>query len=408
MNSTAWPDDLEAIRKLYHSFRLKMAHEINATQCVVQRDCLDVHFRGYVFRLHIYLAKEVMLLHNARLAAEHRLRTHARAVHSSAVGGFQVRTIFPFLCGGAIFEGLTDGGNSSHTTLQMKYNSFGQTVRLCKRWLHAHLLSDKMTGDIPPTLVAVVFVRHSPHIVGISDEFVELTVIHVYTSRLPYPRAPNNSMFAFFRWLRLLATHAWRYEPLCVAINEGDAVDHGTARAMMRVDRDVEPYVVSVYDSTSQWTRNAPSAVVWARLLALARVAHTMLLPEPLVVFGHNYADYHVLLQLRTNVTSTAPMSVDGEALVGFRPVARLVQDLEAHFGDIAMFFFDEDGGDRVGVVFRPGVVEGENNATLLCVAPDGHGGFTFQYGQFADAVKRMGTGIVESLHVQLPALRKK
>ncbi len=72
------------------------------------------------------------------------------------------------------------------------------------------------------------------------------------------------------------------------------------------------------------------------------------------------------------------------------------------------MFFFDEDGGDRVGVVFRPGVVEGENNATLLCVAPDGHGGFTFQYGQFADAVKRMGTGIVESLHVQLPALRKK
>lgn len=140
VNSTAWPDDLEAIRKLYHSFRLKMADEIRTARCVVQHDCLDVHFRGYVFRLHIYLAKEVMLLRNARLAAEHRLRTHARAVHSSAVGGFQVR-----VGASVFFSFVLDFADPA--VMQMKNNSFGQTVRLCERWLHAHLLSDKMTGD---------------------------------------------------------------------------------------------------------------------------------------------------------------------------------------------------------------------------------------------------------------------
>jgi hypothetical protein len=353
VNSSAWPDNVEAVRKLYHSFRLKMATEIRVGACVVQHDCLDVHYKGYMFRIRIYLSKELMLLRNARLASELRLAGHARAVHASAVGGFQ-----------------------------MRHNTFGNAVRLCKRWLHAHLLSGHLM-----------------------DEFVELTVLYVYSHPHPYPRVPTNAMFAFFRWLRLLATFDWSSQPLLVSIN-GDMLDGNTARANMDPARSVIPFVVSEFDMTSQWTRSHPSPTMWNRTVALARHAQSRVLPDPLIVFGHNYSEYDVILHVDPAATASM-VEENGELLVGFEPVKRLVVDLQARFSRLAMFLYDEDGGTRIGVVFYPGVLQPRTGDDVqsnliatdpLCVAPTAGNSLQFDFGQFERTVLRIGDGIISSV----------
>ena len=40
--------------------------------------------------------------------------------------------------------------------------------------------------------------------------------------------------------------------------------------------------------------------------------------------------------------------------LVGFNPVQKYVQVLEANFGTFAVFFFDQLGGNTIGVAWRP------------------------------------------------------
>jgi hypothetical protein len=121
--------------------------------------------------------------------------------------------------------------SSAIAGFQMKHNTFGRTVRLCKRWLNAHLLS----GKVP-------------------EELIELTVIYVYSNIQPFPTVPCDSLFAFFRWLRLLASFPWTTEPLLVSIN-GSQLDRGSALANMSAAATVVPFVVSEYDMTSQWSR---------------------------------------------------------------------------------------------------------------------------------------------------------
>lgn len=337
-NSSAWPDDLEAIRQLYRSFFLKMAQEIRIARCVVRSDCLDVHLKGYVFRLHIYLAKEVMLLKNKRIPVEPK---HARAIHSSAVAGFQ-----------------------------MKFNTFGHAVRLCKRWVSAHLLA----GKFP-------------------EELLELTMIHVYAHFDPYPRPPINAMFAFFRWLRLVASFTWASEPLLVSIN-GDVLDRSSAFAVMSHSK-IVPFVVTEFDGTSQWSRSL-DVNMWKRMVLLARSALGLLLPDPLVVFGHNWNEYHLILHVRPN------LKAPGE--VGFAPVQRLVQELEGHFAHVARFFYDDaTPSSNIGVVFLPRVLNGSVE-TMQCLAPSvtEEDKFSFNFAQFSRNLMTLGEGIIEKVVPQI------
>lgn len=264
-------------------------------------------------------------------------------VHGSAVGGFQLR-----------------------------FNTFGQTVRLCQRWLQAHLLTDYLT-----------------------EEFVELSVIHIYTHPHPYVRPPCTAMFAFFRWLRLLATYAWATEPLLVSIN-GAALDAGTARATMRTSG-VTPFVVTEYDGTSAWTRSVEPAV-WQRTVALASHAQSRVLPDARAVFGPNYADYYALVRVR----ETKPLVVvDGAPLIGFDALRAFVGELRAAFDAVALFFYDGQGGTVVGVVLRPGVLRGDGNPAALCVrpAPDGSA-LQWSFEDFARRIAAIGERFVESVQL--------
>ena len=43
-----------------------------------------------------------------------------------------------------------------------------------------------------------------------------------------------------------------------------------------------------------------------------------------------------------------------------FDPVVPYLQDLQVAFGDIAMFFYDRYGGDKIALVWRPGTTNSQ------------------------------------------------
>lgn len=45
---------------------------------------------------------------------------------------------------------------------------------------------------------------------------------------------------------------------------------------------------------------------------------------------------------------------VSGSSLPGFDPVAQFIRELQATYGDFALFLFDEFGGDVISVVWKP------------------------------------------------------
>eukprot|EP00051_Salpingoeca_urceolata_P007365 m.97030 g.97030 ORF g.97030 m.97030 type:complete len:185 (-) comp15208_c4_seq3:94-648(-) len=49
-----------------------------------------------------------------------------------------------------------------------------------------------------------------------------------------------------------------------------------------------------------------------------------------------------------------AVASVDPLSVAGFDPVARLLAELWDRFGDVALFFYDRCGGDKIAIVWDP------------------------------------------------------
>jgi hypothetical protein len=162
---------------------------------VLQNDCLDIFYKGFAFRMKYFPDKKQSL--------EKRNAIKIKCVHTSGILGFH-----------------------------MKHNTFGKTVRLCKRWLHAHLLSDKLSGNLFFLFFFFFFFL---------DEFVELCVVYIFSETVP-----ASPMFGFLRWLRLLGSFNWEVEPLIVSITgtplKEDYIANG--RKVM-VKKEMCPFVIS-------------------------------------------------------------------------------------------------------------------------------------------------------------------
>ncbi|KIH53353.1 hypothetical protein ANCDUO_16521, partial [Ancylostoma duodenale] len=180
---------------------------------------------------------------------------------------------------------------------------------------------------------------------------------------------------AFRRVLQLIVRHNWTARPLFVdfdgAWNEEEVAKLESNFVKMRPV--LPPMVIITNEDPvgSRWTRDGPTPLLLKRIVALAK--------SVLKVLDMNYENekavdiksallsvdmsiYDAVIEIfpkmvvRTGVSEKTPLVKDPEALpvVNFDPVDELVYALNAHFQNVALFFWNRYGGDHIGVIWKP------------------------------------------------------
>ncbi|EPS66252.1 hypothetical protein M569_08520, partial [Genlisea aurea] len=232
-----WPMDEIAMEKTKSAFLLKIAESLHAKwgiPCTATEDDVDVFVSGYAFQLKILHERGLSLVKKQgknqlkRILSSDR-QLFLRSQHSSMLNG-----------------------------LRGRYPVYGPVVRLAKRWVAAHLLSNLL-----------------------AEEAIELLVAHLFLKPLPF-RTPCSRISGFLRFLRLLSEYDWSFSPLIIDIN-GDLTpddDKEINEKFMSNRKEYENNVLGVkpamylatnYDQESEaWTSQSPTAIDLKRLGAYA------------------------------------------------------------------------------------------------------------------------------------------
>jgi len=195
-SSSKWPEDPNAIRMTKTAFFAKIAEQLSQQhkfrRCRTLSESLEISFQGFVFRLYMAQPRELELLRKMqaknykRLAAVRQMRVHSKYKDSDfevlrrqyAKVNERDRQV-PF------HAGITRG-------LALAHRFFSPTVRLAKRWVHAHLFTNHLRA-----------------------EAVELLVASLFTDSSPFSK-PCSALAGFLRFLLLLAHFPFDRQPLLV------------------------------------------------------------------------------------------------------------------------------------------------------------------------------------------------
>jgi len=382
--SGQWPDDIVATRKLLSAFLARISNGLESQHSIkttTTEAYVDVFYGGYAWRLSIYLEKYLALLEQqVSIEAARPLRT-ALVRRPALVGAMR--------------------------GLQHSTRVFGETARLAKRWAAAHLFMG------PTAVTGTGVAAGSP----LAEEAVELVVARLFLAPAPFAEPPRSRLCGFVRFLHALATHPWDSAPYVVDLNgqltaeHMALVDHEFQASRGQGAKAKAMFLASPLDARSEhWTAARPTAQELARVVAAARRSlnladrrlaagarvvgwrqlfrpaleefDAVLVLEPaLVPGGARYEGLRALekaaARMRDLQTSAAaPVRPQGNAeavaavaaplyknmlrrgpqqlLVGFNPLAHFIAALEAHLGDVALFFHGGCGESVVGVVWRP------------------------------------------------------
>lgn len=378
--SGRWPDHLAALQRLKAAFCLRIASGLR-DQCQLQARTnghwVDVLKDGYLFRLRIAVAKELMLLKRtltAKAVTAYKDTEQSRAFERDLLRRPRLTQLLH--------------------TLYQRHSSFGPAVAIAKRWLRAQLLD---AGLWP-------------------DECTELLMAHVYTQSGTWPAAAQPQA-GFVRWLQLVAASDWRTDMVVLNFNDGLTTEQlSRLEACWLSDRDAFPVLCIVTPAatattstvaaaaaaqTNQtsawtvWTEEAPLREVVARVAVLA--GHSLDLVERSVLptrgkavaldaqllFVPSLEGYDVLIRLRrarvqqSNVcelgaTQARARTVDEAApAADFNIVERYLAELREAYAEFALFFYDSCGGEVIAVMWKP-AVRVEREFAVRC----GQGGF--------------------------------
>lgn len=92
--------------------------------------------------------------------------------------------------------------------------SYGVGVRLCKKWISSHLLSDHVPQEVIELMVAYLY--HCPQpfkVTKYSDQILRATQCGIIVLCSSSPDV------VFYRFLALLGSHDWSHDPLIVNID---------------------------------------------------------------------------------------------------------------------------------------------------------------------------------------------
>ncbi|XP_011270654.1 hypothetical protein CAOG_08976, partial [Capsaspora owczarzaki ATCC 30864] len=368
---------------------------------LLSADHLDVCVDGIVFRLFVYHEKEAQLIRvwdrqrqrkrglgsmTVEVATEDADNEQDGADAAEENASKLLPTLFPEGVTAVAYERFFTQ-RALHTSVIHSFATlhpfFMPTVRLAKRWLAAHLLSENFT-----------------------DECVELLVVRVFIHSHPYDE-PASPLVGLLRFLSLLATFDFFQQAVIVDV-VADSAEHSrfTEEEVSNVEthfRNNRAALPALFISTqtdrqsSQWTLEGPSAGMLSRAATFARACLEMLtrcIRNPfstdasfVSAFRTNLQDYDIIIHLKPvqvprlyssinaeeylplfvrpskykNIALSATLSAasfaargESSLLVAFDPVGRFVAELQRLFSEYAIFSFDKYGGTIVAVALKP------------------------------------------------------
>lgn len=245
--------------------------------------------------------------------------------------------------------------------LQQQHPAFSGVARLAKRWVRAQLLGQEFTDESLDLVAAALFLHPEPF------------------------TPPSSPQVGFLRFLFLVSTFDWKNSPLIVNLNnELTAEEQVEIRSVFLATRTQLPVMVIITPQdrkSSVWTQNGPSPQILQRLVVLAAEALPVLekqLMDPRgpgdirTVFRPPLDMYDVLIRLTPRHIPRHRQAVDSPAasfcrgllsepgpsslmpVLGYDPPQLYLAQLREAFGDLALFFYDQHGGEVIGVLWKP------------------------------------------------------
>ncbi|GAA5876581.1 hypothetical protein JCM8547_002416 [Rhodosporidiobolus lusitaniae] len=386
-SSGRWPDNLEGIQKIKAAFLSKIGEDLEATRSVLRAElAFDVEARpiddnvsleiltssGWAFRARIFYDRSQLLLEER----EDQLGPAASTSSGLALSPLDAWSN-RFL--------HAPKHHAAISNLQHHFTSYSHTVRLFKRWVSAHMLSQHF-----------------------SDELLELVVASVLLDPTSPYDPPNSGATGFARVMERLVRWNWRDEPLLVPIYSfSNAITSGRRAVLPTKDRaeavarfeqlrlgkpamEEHAWVVVTEDDLdgTRWSWGT-GKVEAARVRGLAK-ATLKTLEDGVVggglgvdqLFSPPLGDYAFLIHLDPSViprhfqsispnpralssrqqSSVLSGSLMGQAAeddairVGWDPVAEFVKHLERLYPSIFLLFHSADGASLIGGIWNPSV----------------------------------------------------
>eukprot|EP00210_Caulerpa_lentillifera_P005977 g5712.t1 len=338
--SGSWPVNEEAYQKTKIAIQVQMSKELNKQgyHCRVHEELIDLFLHSFVFRL--YLATE-------------------RDENQESDSGIK-RKILERNYHGLIFK------------VASQHESYSLAVKLLQSWFSRNY-----------------FDFHFDSLV------LELIMIHIYTC--PSTRSPPvSSLSAFFRALYLIGTFPWRNTPLVVDL-DSEMTDEELRGVEDWYKQDTGERLLAVctpFDRTSSLTDDKPlEKSVLSRLIHLAEQTVLLSCPDLASVFHPNCTGFDIIIYLKQTaipnpdrqysvhasnrqsrldmktgyedivVVSHIPLEIiqmfsvkqiQTQLLIGFDPVQKFLKLLTQHFGYVGIFCYDQFGGDRILIRWKP------------------------------------------------------
>ncbi|OMO95209.1 Nrap protein [Corchorus capsularis] len=362
-----WPMYEISIEKTKSVFLLKIAESLQnnwGMTCTATEKNVDVFMDGYSFRLRI--------LHERGLSLVNRGSGHHQTKWVSSAD----RKLFVHSQHASMINGL-----------QFVYPIFGPVVRLAKRWLASHLFS-----------------------ACLAEEAIELIVAYVFLRPLPFD-VPCSRITGFLRFLRLLAEHDWAFSPLVVDINgdltQNDQKEFDENFIQSRKAYEENPqnkskamFLATAYDKASEaWTSCSPNPMELKRLVAYARSSANLLtnlisqnqtdsrgweclfrtplgLYDAVILLHADRLAYPRRLLFRSELDQGKHVAygkasnlfhpfilptdlkgslneVKSKLMVNFDPLRFYVRDVAKEFSDKLKLWYDNLGGDAIGITWE-------------------------------------------------------
>ncbi|CDW59634.1 Nrap domain containing protein [Trichuris trichiura] len=292
-------------------------------------------------------------------------------------GGYVFRLLIRCAGEESVYESLPDGSkltvdmNTSRvsharhmTSLCNHFEALASTIRTAKQWISCRMLSDYL-----------------------KDEAVELIVLSLFLCPFPYT-SPRHHFSGFLRFLRLLATYDWTFNPLVV--NIGGQLKNDDIAEIKREFRNLRPSLPPFCLVTpenrlgNRWTQQQPCASVADWICRLARNAIDQL-EKPAVLtttywknransFAPPLRHFNAIIQLaegkvtcrqRPQEAIDVPHTPLAMPVIDFNSVSLYLRDLRETYGQLALFFYNHWQGTSIGVIWKPSFISmlRKNNA---------------------------------------------
>ncbi|XP_045696803.1 nucleolar protein 6 [Phyllostomus hastatus] len=345
--SGQWPQDAEAIQRVRAAFQLRLSELLtqqHGLQCRATATHTDVLKDGFVFRIRVAYQREPQILKEIR----------------SPEGMISLRDTPASLRLEKDTKQLPLLTSALHG-LQQQHPAFSGVARLAKRWVRAQLLGEEFTDESLDLVAAALFLHPEPF------------------------TPPSSPQVGFLRFLFLVSTFDWKNNPLIVNLNnELTAEEQVEIRSGFLAARTQLPVMVIVTPQdrkSSIWTQDGPSPQILQQLVVLAAKALPILEKQLLdprgpgdirTVFRPPLDMYDVLIHLSPRHIPRHRQAVDSPAasfcrgllsepgpsslmpVLGFDPPQLYLAQLREAFRDLALFFYDQHGGEVIGVLWKP------------------------------------------------------